>query len=267
MGEKCILRYPGAKNRLAPWIMNFIPPHDVYVEPFAGSLAVLFNKERCHIETVNNLDSEIVNFFRVLREHPQELREAVSLTPYAREEYESARDIPENLSDIERARRFAVRCYMGYGSSNRNKNGFKNGQQTRSPNPADVWAKYPDRLAVAADRLKGVQIEHLPALELMDRYDTSDVFFYIDPPYPKDIRVDKYLYKYEMTDAEHEEMLAKILSLPERFLISSYRNELYDRMLDGWHIAEHITQTESGHAKTEALYYNYDMPQQIRLPF
>ncbi len=259
-----VLRMPGAKNRLAPWIISHIPEHKVYVEPFAGSLAVLFNKKRSYIETVNDLSGDIVNFYRILREHPNELKAALSLTPYAREEYESMREPAEGLDDVERARRFAVRCWMGFSASNRYRNGFKSGQRGTSPNPAKAWAEYPETLSLAAERLRGVQIEHLPAVELMNRYDTPDVFFYLDPPYPLSTRKN-YLYEHEMTDEDHEELLRTVLSLPGRFLISSYRNDLYDEMLSWWHVDEHESQTENGHAKTEALYYNYDLPEQMEL--
>lgn len=84
---RAVLKYPGAKNRLADWICSYMPKHDVYLEPFAGSLAVLFAKQRCHIETVNDLDGEIVNFFLVVRDFPEELKQKIELTPYSREEY------------------------------------------------------------------------------------------------------------------------------------------------------------------------------------
>ncbi|MGN0512718.1 MAG: DNA adenine methylase [Lachnospiraceae bacterium] len=87
---KSVLKYPGAKNRLAPWICKYIPAHDVYLEPFAGSLAVLFHKERSHIETVNDLDGEITNFFQILRDNERELERLISLTPFSRREYEMA---------------------------------------------------------------------------------------------------------------------------------------------------------------------------------
>ena len=94
---KAVLKYPGAKNRIADWICSYIPPHDVYLEPFAGSLAVLLNKPRCHIETVNDIDGEIVNFFRVLRDYPEELKGKIELTPFAREEYKSALEPTEDM--------------------------------------------------------------------------------------------------------------------------------------------------------------------------
>lgn len=133
---KAVLKYPGAKNRIADWICSYIPPHDVYLEPFAGSLAVLFNKPRCHIETVNDLDGEIVNFFRALRDYPEELKEKIDWTPFAREEYKVAFEPTEDA--IERARRYCVRCWQGFGNSQLYNNGFKTGQQTHSSNPA-MW--------------------------------------------------------------------------------------------------------------------------------
>lgn len=105
---KSVLKYPGAKNRLAPWICEYIPRHDVYLEPFAGSLAVLFNKPRSHIETVNDLDGEVVNFFRIVRDRESELRRAIELTPFSRGEYEAAYGQTED--ELENARRFAVKC-------------------------------------------------------------------------------------------------------------------------------------------------------------
>lgn len=158
-----------------------MPKHTVYLEPYAGSLAVLFNKPRCHIETVNDLHGEVVNFFRVLRDNPDELKRLIELTPYSREEYDLA--YQESDVDVERARRFCVRCWQGFGCANLYHNGFKSGQQTNSPNPAKAWAEYPDVVTQASKRLKGVQIENLPAIELIKRYNTSDVFIYADPPY------------------------------------------------------------------------------------
>lgn len=258
-----ILKYPGAKNRLAGWICEYIPDHDVYVEPYAGSLAVLLNKEHCHIETVNDLDDEIVNFFRVIRDNGSELQNLVSLTPYARSEYESAYEKAEN--DIERARRFCVRCWMGFGCGNLYKNGFKSGQQTRSPNPAEGWAGLPKIIEIVSERLKGVQIECLPALDIIARYDTEDVFMYLDPPYLHSTRKN-YLYKYEMSDCDHEELLKAIVNHPGRILLSGYENEMYDDYLSGWIKVQKDTRAERGLARTETLWMNYCLePEQMSL--
>ena len=253
---KSVLKYPGAKNRLAPWICEYIPKHDVYLEPFGGSLAVLFNKQRSHIETVNDLHGEVVNFFRVLRDDPDELKRLIELTPYSRAEYDLA--YQESDADVERARRFCVRCWQGFGCANLYHNGFKSGQQTNSPNPAKAWAKYPDVVTQASKRLKGVQIENLPAIELIKRYNTSDVFIYADPPYLHGTRKN-YLYKYEMTDANHEELLNVLVRHPGKVLLSGYDNDMYNSMLQGWRKVQKATRAEGGRARIETLWMNYEM--------
>lgn len=253
---KSVLKYPGAKNRLASWIVGYIPRNDVYLEPFAGSLAVLFNKKRCHIETVNDLDGEITNFFRVLRDRGSELEQYISLTPFSRREYENAYEPCED--ELEKARRFAVKCWMGFGCGNLYRNGFKSGQQKNSPNPAKAWAELPETMKLAAERLNGVQIENLPATELIKRYNTSDVFIYADPPYLHETRK-KYLYKHEMSDRDHEELLELLVGHPGKVLLSGYDNNLYDNMLSGWNKVQKDTRAEGGRKRTETLWMNYDI--------
>ena len=252
---KSVLKYPGAKNRISPWICEYIPKHDVYLEPYAGSLAVLFQKERSHIETVNDLDGDIVNFFRVLRDRSSELEKRISLTPYSREEYKKAY-IPCD-DEVERARRFAVKCWMGFGCGNLYQNGFKSGQQTHSPNPARAWSELPETLKLATERLKGVQIENLPAVELIERYDTADVFIYADPPYRLGTRK-KYLYKCEMQDVGHEKLLKVLVKHPGKILLSGYDNDMYNEMLQGWKKVQKDTRAEGGRHRTETLWMNYE---------
>ena len=254
---KAVLKYPGAKNRIADWIGSYIPVHDVYMEPFAGSLAVLFNKPRCHIETVNDLDGEIVNFFRALRDCPEKLVKKIKLTPFARGEYKAAFEKTDD--SIEKARRYCVRCWQGFGNSQLYQNGFKSGQQSHSPNPAKAWAELPEILYAAAERLKGVQIECLPALELISRYDTPDVFIYADPPYLQGMRKNN-LYKHEMKDSEHEELLKVLEKHPGKILISGYDNDLYNSYLSGWRKEYKRTNAECGIARTEILWMNYEHP-------
>lgn len=253
-----VLKYPGAKNRIAPWICEYIPEHKVYLEPYAGSLAVLFNKKRSHIETVNDLHDEVVNYFRVLRDNEEELRKLIELTPYSRTEYEKAYEKCD--SDIERARRFCVRCWMGFGCANLYRNGFKSGQQSNSPNPARAWGKLLETMKIASERLKGVQIECLPALELIKRYDTEDVFMYLDPPYLWETRKG-YLYKYEMDDGGHEELLKNLIKHPGKILLSGYENEMYNDYLSGWNKVHKNTRAENGLFRTETLWMNYDIGQ------
>ena len=255
-----VLKYPGAKHRLAKWINEYIPTHTVYLEPFFGSGAIFFYKNKSHIETINDLNDDVVNFFKVLRDKPNEFIDAIYFTPYSRTEYKESYICSEKDTDIEKARKFCVRCWQGFGCSNRYQNGFKSGQQTKSPNPARAFAKLPETLQFAAQRLKNVQIENLPAVELLNRYDTEDVFVYCDPPYVSDTRKG-YLYKHEMTNEEHVELLNILKKHPGRILLSGYDNEIYNDILTGWKKAKQITTAEGGVKRTEVLWMNYDTGQ------
>ena len=250
----CVLKYPGAKNRLAQWIVSFIPEHKVYLEPYFGSGAVFFNKKKARIETINDLDRNVYIFFKVLRENPGELIRGLELTPFGRNEYNEA--FRNTDDEIETARRFAVRCWQGFGCSNVYKNGFRSSQQSVSPQTTKQWIELPERLRIAAERLREAQIENLPAVELLKRYDTKDVFIYLDPPYLHGTRK-KYLYKHEMKDMEHILLLEMIKNHPGKVLISGYDNEMYNTILKGWNKAQTETQAENGLKRTETLWYNY----------
>lgn len=255
---KCVLKYPGAKNRIADWICGYIPPHKVYLEPYFGSGAVFFNKVPARIETLNDLDGNVVNYFRVLREQPYELIRLIELTPYGRDEYYAACEVDEYDSDLERARKFAVRCWQGFGCSNRYKNGFRSSQQSSSPHTTKEWRSLPGRLVAASERLQNAQIENLPAIEIIHRYDTEDVFLYIDPPYLHGTRKN-YLYRYEMEDGEHVELLEVLAKHPGKVLLSGYDNDLYNDMLHGWRKVQKKTQAEAGIPRVETLWMNYEI--------
>lgn len=147
---------------------------------------------------------------------------------------------------------------MGFGCGNLYRNGFKSGQQKNSPNPARAWEALPDTIELAAQRLRGVQIEKLPAVELIGRYNTEDVFIYADPPYLHKTRK-KYLYKCEMSDEEHRELLGLLTRHPGKVLISGYDNDLYNSMLTGWNKTQKDTRAEGGRKRTETLWMNYSI--------
>ncbi len=253
---KTILKYPGAKNRIADWIVSFIPEHKVYLEPFFGGGAVFFHKQKSRIETINDLDNNVYTFFKVLRDKPEELIWRLRYTPYGRTEYYGAFEAAQD--EIEAARRFAVKCWQGFSCSNVYKNGFRSSQQGSSPQTTKHWIELPDRLEWAAERLKQAQIENLPATELLQRYDTEDVFIYLDPPYLHETRKN-YLYRHEMTDTEHIVLLEMARNHPGKVLISGYENEMYNAVLSGWNKAHKATQAEFGFKRVETLWFNYDL--------
>ena len=261
---KTILKYPGAKNRLAEWIVSFIPEHKVYLELFFGSGAVFFNKPKAKIETINDIDGDVYNLFKVIRERPDELVKLLEMTPYSREEYEKA--FLKNTADteIELARKFLVKCWMGMGSSNVYKNGFRSSQQGNSPKTTCHWAELPERILFATERLKHAQIERLDAAELLARYDTPDVFVYMDPPYLPELRKG-YLYKHEMTQEDHIKLLEIVARHPGKFLISGYDNEIYNTILNGWKKEQKQTTAEQGLKRTETLWFNYETEYQLKI--
>ena len=252
---KTLLKYPGAKNRIAPWIIKHIPPHKVYCEPFLGSGAVFLNKEPAYNEILNDLDDDIYNFFKAVRENPEGLCKLIEATPYSRTEY-SATYMDEPVSDLERARRFAVKCWQGFGCGNKYKNGYRRGIGATSPNPAKSWARLPETIQFAAERLKNAQIEHKDALELISDLYGKDTFIYIDPPYLQDTRK-KYLYNHEMTDEQHMKLLKIAKESSCKIMISAYENELYNTELIGWRKEHKSTTVECSRRRIETLYMNY----------
>ena len=186
---RAIIRYPGSKWGLADWIISHFPENYdkmVYLEPFCGSGAVFFNKIPGAVETVNDLDGDIVNLYRVLRDNPEELKRVLSLTPYSREEYDLSFEPCED--PVERARRYMVKTTQAIGAKMDGKCGWRNHKQMKIGGTACKWAGICDTIDAAAKRLRGdtthlVQIEHMDAMRLIERYDDPDVLMYLDPPY------------------------------------------------------------------------------------
>lgn len=166
-----ILKYPGAKWKIAEWIIERVPPHVGYVEPFFGSGAVFFNKQKSKIETIADLDGSIIRFFKTCREHPEELAYALSMTPWSREEFLRSDFCDSNVDDIEAARQFAVRCWQTFGARTHCKTGWRNTTaRTDNPGPDNpkLWRRLPKIVIQVADRLLDAQIENRPAIEVIE---------------------------------------------------------------------------------------------------
>lgn len=257
---KAIIKYPGSKWSLANWIISFFPEHHSYLEPFFGSGAVLFNKSRSNIETVNDMDDNVVNLFECIRSDPERLANAIYLTPYAREVYEKA--FQENPEDpFERALNFYIRLNMGHGfRTNGEKVGWKNDVQGRERSYASQdWCKLPERIMQVAERLRGVQIDNRPAVELIERFNYENVLIYCDPPYMLKTRHGKQ-YRCEMSTEEHALLLSLLLKHKGPVIISGYETELYNKMLTDWNRYETTAYNQVGSKKREVIWMNYDPP-------
>ncbi len=243
----------------------------VFIEPFFGSGAVFFEKSRAPIETINDLDGEIVNLFCVIRDRPEELAAAIAMTPYSRQEYDGAWEILkrgdiDSLNRMERARLTLLRYWQTYGSSGRRKSGWKNDVAGREAAYAlRYWNALPDWVMDAACRLKEAQIEQLPALELIRRFRSSDVLIYADPPYLLSTRTGPQ-YQQEMRDNEHEDLLRTLMEHPGPVMLSCYDNPLYDSMLSGsWEKYQHPAQAANGAHRIETLWINFDVQLRIEI--
>ena len=255
-----LLNYPGAKWGMAKEISALMPKHRSYLEPFFGSGAVLFNKPPSAIETVNDIDGDIVNFFRVLREKPDELAEAISLTPYARAVFDDAHE-NRGTDEFDRAYRFAIRSKMGHGFKTYQKTGFKIDVYARENSYAvKSWNRLPVDLLKAAERLKGVQIEHRPALDLIRKFNHDNVLIYADPPYLLNTRGGKQ-YRYEMTEQDHVELLDALKQFRGFVILSGYPSEMYDRELTGWVQITRKSYNQNADRRTEVLWCNFPVPE------
>lgn len=259
------LRYHGGKWRLAPFVLAHLPPHRVYVEPFGGAASVLLRKPRAYAEIYNDLDDEVVNLFRVLRDRAQaeELRRALELTPYARVEFEEAYEPTED--PLERARRLVVLSYMGHGSSGirKHRTGFRGNPMRERTTAADDWRGFPGAVPAIVERLQGVIIEHRPAADIIARNDQPTTLFYVDPPYlfgtrsPKRKGNDLYHgYRHELTDDDHAALLAQLVALKGMVVLSGYPAPLYDAALEGWIRVEANAFADRGASRTEVLWVN-----------
>lgn len=252
-----ILNYPGGKWRMASKIAAMMPPHHTYLEPYFGSGAVLFTKPPSRIETINDLDGEVVNFFRVLREQPEALSKLIALTPYARTVYEYAWDARKNTDDLERAFNFVVRSNMSFGFKTRAMSGFKTDIHGREYAYAvRKWCRLPDALMDAAARLKMVQIECRSALDLIRRYNHQDVLIYADPPYLLNVR-GGYMYQHEMSNQDHVELLAALMEHKGPVILSGYHSDMYDTTLNGWRCIEQTSYIQNKQQRTEVLWCNF----------
>lgn len=202
------------------------------------------------------MNSDIVNLFRVCRDYPEELARVINLTPFARDEFISCNTHSDN--PIEQARRTLVRYHQSFGTSNSSKNSWRNVQTYGGPRCATMWNCLPDVVVKCCERLKEAQIENTDALTLIERYNGEDTLIYLDPPYLQSLRK-KNLYKCEMSDEQHIEMLRLIKKSKSKIIISGYDNELYNSELFNWCVAEKETTAQMGLHRTEKLWMNFEL--------
>lgn len=257
----------GGKFSHLDWLLPLLPKTTHFCETFAGSAAVLINREPSPVETYNDLDGEVSNFFRVLREQKEELIEAIGLTPFSREEFEKAITEPvRNLSELERARRFYIRArQVRTGLAQKASSGrWAHCRLTSRAGMAGAvsrWLGSVEALPEIAQRLLRVQIENDTAINVIKRYDSPETLFYCDPPYPHDSRGDSNAYQYEMSDEEHRALAAVLHQVQGKVAISSYHCDLMAELYHDWQAIEGPTKLVHSvkQPRTEVLWVNYEV--------
>lgn len=260
--------YGGKFNHLN-WLLPLLPETDHYCEPFGGSAAVLLNRPPSPVETYNDIDGEVVNFFKVLREQKDELIYAIGMTPFSREEFKLAiqkSEGREDIPNIEKARRFFVRArQVRTGLAQTASNGrWANCLLTSRAGMAGAvsrWLGSVEALEHIASRLLRVQIENDDACAVIQRYNSNKTLFYCDPPYPHAARGDKNAYGFEMTDMEHIRLAAVLHKVKGKVAISGYHCALMNELYGDWNIFEAPSKMALSikSERTEVLWTNYEI--------
>ncbi len=261
------LRWLGGKWRVAQWIIDHFPPHETYVEPYGGAANVLLQKTPSEIEIYNDLNSDIVTFFDVLRGAPEKLIRAIQLTPFSREV--QLRSWQPSEDPLERALRLYVRCYQSFqpGADGRNSGWRLQKSNRRGKTVVSDWTET-DHLWAVAQRLKMVQIEHAEALSVIQHTDGPDVLFYVDPPYVLETRADSHtpLFRHEMNDSDHRDLAAVLRQIQGMAVVSGYPCPLYDVLYQGWSFVEKTASTNAGGSGLERLWLSPHAVDVAKLP-
>jgi DNA adenine methylase len=257
------LRYYGGKWRLAPWIISHFPEHKNYVEPCGGAASVLLRKPRSKLETYNDLDGNIVNFFQVLRDQPDELIRKIKLTPWARAEY--LLSLEPSPDSAEQARRTFVSLWMsmqgGHASKTSktwrvHKNCLHADGGIRTVKAPHEFIAISEELQIIANRLRCIQIENRSAQDVIKRYDNAETLIYFDPPYVTETRAQGNVYKLETDNTFHIEAAELLRNAKGYVVVSGYACPLYTELYEhhGWQRVDKEAQTNSGGKRIESLW-------------
>ena len=264
-----IVRYHGGKFILADWIISFFPDdHKGYTEVYGGGGSVLLKKRRSYFEVYNDLDGEIVNIFRTVRDFGPELITKIELTPFSREELKLSYQPCDD--QIERARRAIYRSMAGFGSAaaTGQVTGFRANSNRSGTTPALDWRNFPGSIPAIIERLRGVIIENKDAWDILKQHDAPRVLHYLDPPYKQSTRNPKWAeksYRHEMNDTQQETMLTNIKTLLGYVILSGYESELYNDLLPGWHKVTRKAMADGARARVEVLWLSPNTPLQNKL--
>jgi DNA adenine methylase len=240
----------GGKWYLAKWIINHLPFHKKYVEPFAGGLSVLLNKPLCSIEVASDLDAGLIDYYRVLQDRPEEFFHRIARISYDAETFDWACRSEALNDQLEAAVVFLVRRRFSRNGMGRN---FAWSRRLRGGQPGDrnAWETFKRGLPRLARRLRHVELLHQDAFEVIRESDGPETLFYLDPPYLPETRMAKKVYDHEMSTSDHVRLLEVITHCRGMVAISGYANPLYDEALVGWDRISRDMPNHSGQSRTK----------------
>jgi DNA adenine methylase len=247
------LCYIGGKNRLANQIIAMLPEHKTYVEAFAGGCQTLFRKKPSEVEIINDLNQDIVNFFRICQLHHEELVRFLSFTVVSRTWFDLLqKQDPSLLTDVQRAARFFYLQKNAFGGRVVNRHYHVSVVNKANFNPSTI----PKMLADAHERLLRVQIESLPYQEVIAKYDRPTTLYYLDPPY-----WGRSLYAFNLSNADFGEMRDRLRQIRGKFLLSindvpEIRDLFKDFKIEELRLA-YSAQPKAGNTYPELLIRNY----------
>ena len=263
--KRIVFGWYGGKFSHLGWLLPLLPRVHHYCEPFSGSAAVILNREPSPVETYNDIDGEVVNFFRVLRDQGPEIERAIALTPFSREEfYHAVSDTLDGVSKLERARRFYVRARQTRtglaqtGTLGRWAN-CKHTSRAGMSGAVSRWLGGIEALGDISHRLMRVQIENRPAIDVIKLYDSRTTLFYCDPPYLHTTRGDSKAYKFEMNESDHIALADSLKKCQGKVAVSGYHSSLYDSLFKDWRRFDASEKTIHSTKKTrqECVWMNY----------
>lgn len=258
MINRPVMRYPGGKFNLAKWVITHFPAHETYVELYGGAASILMRKPRSIGEVYNDLNDDVVNVFRILRdpEMAAELSRLLFLTPYAKKEYLLAYEPSDD--PIENARRMIFRSFAGHGSDSvtRPYSGFRGHKNKETGvTAASEWSNFAKEIPYFVKRLQGVSIEQRDAVKLIPLYDRPDTLFYADPPYVVSTRSSSsVIYTFEATNQDHIDLANALHEIRGMAIVSGYPSELYEELYKGWRCIKKSHRAQNALPSTECLW-------------
>lgn len=258
------VKWHGGKRYLAERITALFPAHRAYLEPFGGGASVLLNKPPAEVEAYNDLDDRVSRLFRGLRDHGDAFRDRLALVPYSEAEFRAAGRYPDGAGEVDMAACDFVRWRQSFGGQGRSWRYTTNRARGGMAGDVNAWWTAIDGLPVVVDRLRRVQVFCRPALDVIPLFDRPDGLIYCDPPYVHAARSagGRDAYRFEMADADHRRLAARLAACEAKVLVSGYPSELYDELYAGWRVARfdvasHAAGGRTKGRQTECVWMNY----------